>query len=222
MNTDTAPMLTLSHLYGSGGSLIARGLGRRLHWTVWNKEIVRQIASQRRVDEEHVESMDERVDSFLDRMERVMGMGGFEMVDNVLPPLWLSDTELAHLTRSLIEEVAKDGHTIIVGRGGQCILAERSQVLHVFIFAPLAARVEQVMRVEGLTCAEAEGRIAVMDRLRAEYVRAFYHADWRDPSHYHLLIDSGMWGETGTANLIAQALQQRSGKWGARPHADRR
>jgi hypothetical protein len=53
MNTDTAPMLTLSHLYGSGGSLIARDLGRRLHWTVWDKEIVRQIASQRLMDEAH-------------------------------------------------------------------------------------------------------------------------------------------------------------------------
>jgi cytidylate kinase len=46
-----------------------------------------------------------------------------------------------------------------------------------------------------------------MDRLRTDYVHTFYHADWRDPSRYHLLIDSGVWGEEGTADLIAWALE---------------
>lgn len=36
-------MLTLSHQYGSGGSLIAQELGRRLQWTVWDKETLRHI-----------------------------------------------------------------------------------------------------------------------------------------------------------------------------------
>ncbi len=34
MSTAQAPMLTLSHQYGSGGSQIARGLGDRLQWSV--------------------------------------------------------------------------------------------------------------------------------------------------------------------------------------------
>jgi cytidylate kinase len=111
------------------------------------------------------------------------------------------------MTRMIIEEVAKEGHAIIVGRGGQCILAGRPDVLHVFVFAPPAVREERVTQIEGLTHAEAERRIAGMDRLRADYVRTFYHADWRDPSHYHLLIDSGVWGEEGSADLIVQALE---------------
>ncbi len=44
--TTWATILTLSHQYGSGGSLIARDLGRRLNWAVWDKEIVRTIAAQ--------------------------------------------------------------------------------------------------------------------------------------------------------------------------------
>ena len=54
-------ILTLSHSYGSGGSLIARTVGRRLNWTVWEKEIVRQIASQYQVSEDYIEAKDERV-----------------------------------------------------------------------------------------------------------------------------------------------------------------
>ena len=35
-----------------------------------------------------------------------------------------------------------------------------------------------------------------------------YHADWRDPTHYNLLIDSGVWGEEGAADLVTWALKQ--------------
>jgi cytidylate kinase len=80
--------------------------------------------------------------------------------------------------------------------------------LHVFIFAPLAVRIERVMQAESLTHAAAEARVTGMDRLRADYVRTFYHADWLNPTHYHLLIDSGEWGEEGTTELIIQALEQ--------------
>ncbi len=204
----TKSLLTLSHQYGSGGSRIARDLGQRLQWSVWEKEIVRRIASQYKVSEEYVEAKDERVDSFIERMVGLFGMGGFESAYEIPPPLWLTDAQLVRMTRTIIEEVAREGRAIVVGRAGNRILAGRSEALHVFIFAPLAIRIERVMQAEGLARAAAEQRITGMDRLRSDYVHAFYHADWRDPSHYHLLVDSGVWGEEGTTDLIAWALKQ--------------
>ena len=64
----SADVLTISHQYGSGGSRVARALGQRLGWSVWEKEIVRKIASQYKVSEEYIEAKDERVDSFIERM----------------------------------------------------------------------------------------------------------------------------------------------------------
>ncbi len=209
MNSAAKSMLTLSHQYGSSGSRIARDLGHRLNWSVWEKEIVRQIASQYKVSEEYVDAKDERVDSFIERMVGLFGMGGFESTYEIPPPLWLTDAQLVRMTKSIIEDVAKKGQAIIVGRGGNHILAGWSGVLHVFLFAPLAVRVERVMQTEGLSHTEAERRIAGMDRLRTDYVHTFYHADWRDPGRYNLLIDSGVWGEEGTADLIVWALKHR-------------
>lgn len=208
MNTAAKSMLTISHQYGSGGSRIARALGRRLHWTVWEKEIVRKIASQYKVSEEYVDSKDERVDSFIERMVGLFGMGGFESAYEIPPPLWLTDAQLMRMTRAIIEDVAKEGRAIIVGRGGNHILAGQPGVLHVFVFASLPVRIERVMQTEGLTRAAAEARITGMDRLRADYVRTFYHADWLNPTHYHLLVDSGVWGEEGTTDLIAWVLER--------------
>jgi cytidylate kinase len=207
MNPSAKSMLTISYPYGSGGERIVRDLSNRLHWTVWDKEIVRKIATQYKVTEEYVEAKDERVDSIIERMVGLFGMGGFESAYEIPPPLWLNDAQLVRMTRTIIEDVAKEGRAIIVNRGGNHILAGRPNTLHVFVFAPLAVRIERVMRSERLTRAAAEHRIAGIDRIRADYWHTFYHADWRNPSHYHLLIDSGIWGEEGTADLIAWALE---------------
>ena len=210
MGTTTRSILTISHQYGSGGSRIARDLGQRLQWTVWEKEIIRQIATQYKVSEEYIEAKDERVDSFIERMVGLFGMGGFESAYEVPPPLWLTDAQLVRMTRGIIEDVAKEGRAIIIGRAGNLILADNPRALHVFILAPLSVRIERVMETEKLTRAAAEQRIAGMDKIRTDYVRTFYHSDWRDPGQYHLVVDSGVWGESGTTDLIAGALERIS------------
>jgi cytidylate kinase len=203
----TRSVLTISHQYGSGGSRIARELGRRLGWSVWEKEIVRKIASQYKVAEEYVEAKDERVDSFIERMVGLFGMGGFESTYEIPPPLWLTDAQLARMTRTIMEEVATDGNAIIVGRGGNLVLANYPRALHVFLWSPLELRISRVMQAESLSHHDAERRIAGMDKLRTDYVHTFYHTSWNDLTHYHLVIDSGVWGEDGTTDLLAWALE---------------
>jgi CMP/dCMP kinase len=200
-------MLTISHQYGSGGSQIARDLGGRLQWPVWEKEIVRKIATEYQLAETDVDAKDERVASFIEKLVDLLGLGGFATAYSILPPRGLDDAQLLHMTRTIVEDIAQEGRAIVVGRGGNYILATRPKTLHVFIFAPLEARIQRVIEMEKLTRSEAERRIAGMDRLRTDYVRTFYHADWRDPTHYHLTLDSAMWGERGTADLILSAIE---------------
>ena len=207
MSTSDTFMLTIAHQYGSGGSLIARDLGGRLRWSVWDKEIVHKIATEYQLAETDVEAKDERVASFIERLVEVLGIGGFATAYSFLPPRGLDDAQLLRITRTIVEDIAQEGRAIIVGRGGNHILAKRPRTLHVFISAPPEARVQRVIQMEKLTRSEAERRIAGMDRLRTDYVRTFYHADWRDSTHYHLTVDSAVWGERGTADLILWALE---------------
>jgi len=200
-------MLTISHQYGSGGSQIARALGDHLQWPVWDKEIVRKIAESYELAETDVEDKDERVASFMEKVVEVLGIGGFATAYSMRPPR-MDDARLRHMTRTIVEDIARTGRAIIVGRGGNHVLAKRPRTLHVFIVAPLEARVQRVMQVEKVTRADAERRIAGMDRLRTDYVRAFYHADWRDPTHYNLTVDSAVWGDGTTAELILTALER--------------
>lgn len=207
MTTSDTHMLTISHQYGSGGTQIARDLGARLQWSVWDKEIVRKMATEYQLAETDVEAKDERAASFIEKLVEVLGMGGFATAYSILPPR-VDDARLLHMTRTIVEDIAREGRAIIVGRGGNHILARRPRTLHVFIFAPLEARVQRVIRMEKLTRSDAERRVTGMDRIRTDYVRSFYHADWRDPTHYNLTVDSAVWGEGATADLILSALER--------------
>ena len=73
---------------------------------MWEKEIVRQIASEYKVSEEYVDAKDERVDSFIERMVGLFGMGGFESAYEIPPPLWLTDAQLAEWKKSAEPVVA--------------------------------------------------------------------------------------------------------------------
>src|ERR1044071_5470939 len=86
MSTATAPMLTISHQYGSGGSQVARDLGERLGWSVWDKEFVRRMAAEYGLPQTDVEAKDERAASFMDKLVEILGMGGFASAYCMLPP----------------------------------------------------------------------------------------------------------------------------------------
>ena len=151
---------------------------------------------------------DERVDSFIERMVGLFGLGGFESAYDIPPPLWLNDAQLVRMTKTIVEEVAQRGSAILVGRGGNRILEQHPKALHVFLHAPLEARIARVVRGRGTgPGTRPRQRIAGMDKIRADYVHTFYHGDWRDPNHYTLLLDSSRWGDEGTTDLILWALE---------------
>src|SRR6266540_6911017 len=117
MSTADALMLTISHQYGSGGSLIARDLGDRLRWSVWDKEIVHKIATEYQLAEKDVEAKDERAASFIERLVELLGLGGFATAYSLLPQRGLADAQIVRIKRTIVEDIAQKGRRIFVGRG---------------------------------------------------------------------------------------------------------
>jgi hypothetical protein len=76
---------------------------------------------------------------------------------------------------------------VILGRGSQCVLQDRSDVFHVFIYAPSAGRVED----------------RAVDERRARYIRVNFGQEWRNPHLYDLMIDSQLGEERVVATILA-------------------
>jgi cytidylate kinase len=111
---------------------------------------------------------------------------------------------MAALAQTMIEEAYQRGNCVIVGRGAQCVLRDRRDVLHVFIHAPWAERVTRIrQRLPGQ--AGIDELIRSTDRQRANYIRTYFGCNWMDPHLYHLMICSGL-GEDLVESTIIEAL----------------
>src|SRR4029079_15606846 len=82
-----------------------------------------------------------------------------------------TEERIVAVTRRVIDETLQTGAAVFVGRGAQCLLAERSDALHVFCFAPRAALRKYAMEKFHVDAAEAERRVAEMNRQREQYVK---------------------------------------------------
>ncbi|HUI54103.1 MAG TPA: cytidylate kinase-like family protein [Bryobacteraceae bacterium] len=198
-------VLTVAREYGSGGAMIARKIAESLRWELLDKTLITEIARATRMESELVGRFDERVDSWLHRVSRRgLWHGAFDGVAAVAGDEFLDAETVAEVTRRVIGAAYERGNCVIVGRGAQCVLQDRADAFHVFIYAPWRqriARIQQRMPAE----TDVEGVIRSIDRERAEYIRLHFGCNWSDPHLYHMLIDSEL-GEDEVASIIVEGL----------------
>jgi cytidylate kinase len=122
----------------------------------------------------------------------------------VAQPDFFDAETMATLAQNMIQEAHRQGNSVIVGRGAQCVLQGRKDAFHVFIYAPWAEKVARVrQRLPGKT--DIEELIRAMDRQRADHIRTYFGCNWKDPHLYHLMISSGL-GEDLVESTIIEAL----------------
>lgn len=197
-------VLTISREYGSGGAAIGRGIAQRIGWKVLDKAFIDNIARAAQVDPRLARRLDESTDSWYARLRRGLWRGAFEAVAPVRQADFFDAETMAALARNMIEEAWQQGNHVIIGRGGQCVLHNRKDVLHIFIYAPWDERIACVqqrlpdeMNIEDL--------IRSIDRRRTDYIRANYGCDRMDPHLYQLMINSAL-GQDSVISLILKLL----------------
>ncbi|HOT93310.1 MAG TPA: cytidylate kinase-like family protein [Anaerolineae bacterium] len=112
------------------------------------------------------------------------------------------------LVKRVILEYAQMGNVIIVGRGGQVVLKDFANVLHVRIHAPEELRILRLAERLGIDQKEAERQVRQSDKERARYMKHFYDVKWDDPDFYHLIVNTGKLSVDLATQLICDAAQR--------------
>jgi cytidylate kinase len=120
----------------------------------------------------------------------------------------LDKLEFGNLIQGVILGAYDRGNMVIVGRGGQALLADKPDVLHVRLVAPLAERINRVQQQHSCTAAQARELIAERDRGMAKYLGEMFKVQPDDPQWYHLMINLGKWSLEEAAQLIVKAVEQ--------------
>jgi cytidylate kinase len=209
-------VITVSRQLGSNGSYMATEAAEELGFHYLDREILQRAAEEAgHPDEGMVEALSrqERVPGFLERL--LDSFGRYSSVP-MTPSASLREgrayvevldammaTEMANsqrremaaanygdLVRDVILNLAETGDVIIAGRGGQAILRNRRNALHVRVFASPETRIRNLMARQGILRDETESSILESDRDRARYLQHYHGVNVENALLYHLMINS--------------------------------
>jgi len=181
--------VTISRQLGSLGTQVGHRVGDRLGYRVVWREIINEAARQAGVHEVALAAIDD--------------LGLLK-----LRPSFSARRAYRGALQKIMEELAAEGNVVIIGRAGQVILGDRSDVLHVRVIAPAELRIERVALRHHIPLQAARLQVEASDRSRRDYLRRDYHVDWNNPELYHLTVNTRRLTVEAVAELVCHAMNE--------------
>jgi cytidylate kinase len=172
-----------------------------LGWKLWDHALTEEIAKLANVECAAVERCEERADSTFRRLVNTFLRGSYESHMSAPGKEPFNTDRFVDVGQQVMENVAKAGNCVIVGRGAPYFLREWSDAFHVFLYAPFPEKVRR-LKLLGKTEQQAEELLENIDRERIEFVKRYFDADWPTRSLYHMMINTSI----GNENVISIIL----------------
>ena len=183
-------LVAISASYGAGGSHIGPAVAGRLGVPFLDRAIPVAVAATLDVPVDDAAAFDDRgPESWLHRLLR--GFIGSDVgAPTPMPAQSFVPEDFVRATEAVLRRQAETGEGVILGRASVVVLRDHPSVLRVRLDGPPERRVKQAARLGDIDEQASERTLRRLDRTHAEYARRFYGADLRDPSLYHLVLDS--------------------------------
>jgi cytidylate kinase len=179
-------VITLSRELGSGGEDVAVALAERLGLRLVGREIINRAAQDAGAGEVALAELDE------------LGLLG-------LKPSRTSLQRYREKIVAIIEAQASEGNVLLVGRGGQVVLGQRRDVLHVRITAPADKRCATVKERCKVSAEAASARIAASDAARVGFHKRHFGVRWDDQFLYDLILNMARLTVPAAVEIVAAA-----------------
>ena len=196
-------VITVGRQYGSGGREIGTKLAERFGITYYDDLLLKKAAEESGLCEELFHSFDERPKSFL----YSIALDPYSFSMSHINSRGSIEQQVYLATYDTIKKLADEGPCVLIGRCADYALKDRTDVLNLFITAPLENRIERVAMRNGISPAEAKERIRKTDKSRAAYYNFYSAKEWGDAKSYDLCIDSSLLGIEGTVELLTELLR---------------
>jgi cytidylate kinase len=198
-------IVTIEREYGCGGGEIAQQLAAELGWKLWDQSLTEEIAKLAECPKAVVEVREERTDPLYYRLFKSFLRGSYEGSLNAHKLKVVDSESIAKITQRVVENVAKTGNSVIVGRGSQHFLRNNPDTLRVFLYAPREAKVRRLL-ARGKSENEAEQLVDSVDRERADFIDKYFRVEWPNRAVYHAMINTAI-GDKAVVHLILDVME---------------
>ncbi|MDA0366216.1 MAG: cytidylate kinase-like family protein [Chloroflexi bacterium] len=224
-------IVTLTGHLGSMGTIAVR-VARELDYALADRELMTEAAAALGWSEDEVAAFDERTSGLGSRLTRMLRAfverAGMTNVDPMMSPGALEavlgrtygetaiadmrpdDRQYIETLRSVIGELATRGSVVIVGRGGQSLLADHDNAVHARVVCNQDERIRRVAERDQMSVEDAGTRIRDSDTQREAWHQKYFGIDYRSPYLYHLVVNSGKVSDALAAELIVALARKKS------------
>ena len=202
-------IITIEREYGSGGGEIAQLVAARLGWKLWDQQLTEEIARLAHCPKSVVEVREERTDPLYYRLFKSFLRGSYEGSQNAHKLNVVDSETILKITEAVVEHAAKKGNSVIVGRGSQHFLRERSDTLRVFLYAPRENKVRRLL-ARGKSEKEAEQLVDSVDRDRTDFIDKYFNVEWPNRAIYHLMLNTAV-GDQTVVQMIVDLMKAVDG-----------
>jgi cytidylate kinase len=197
--------IAVSREAGARGGTIARRVGRKLGWQVYDQELLEYMAQEAIVSQ-----------GVLDAPPAAPADWVEARLQQLLRDKALSEhPSIVNLARVVLA-LGAQGQVVLLGRGAGCILP-RETTLSVRFIAPLRERIAYMSQWMRLPVEEATERVRQNDERRREFVANNFHRDANEVHQYDMILNSSLLGEDVCAELIVQAARARAAQLALAP-----
>ncbi len=196
------PCLTISREYGCQAYKLAEAIYQRFgehapkneEWTMLDRYLIEKIASESGYSKSELNYMTQSNPTIQSVLANLTGPGS------------ANPSKVFTSTKETIRYFARTGNCIIIGRGGACLTQGFPNVIHVRLVAPMAFKIDHIMKSMDLPREQAKALIIARQDERNAFIKHFTNMDNSDPSLYHLVIDN----EKSSIEEIAEMLYTRT------------
>ncbi len=178
-------IITISRQFGSGGRELGKRLADLLGYDYYDKEILEEIAKNKKLDKDYVEKSLSSV--YLKNIPISFGR-------TMMPVYSNASTDLMVEERRIIEQIATQGKDfVIVGRNADVIL-EEYKPFNIFVCATMDARIDRclshIREGESSDRKAMEKAIKKIDKARIRTRTIVTEREWGDATSYHAVINT--------------------------------
>lgn len=207
--TNDGPVITISRMTGCDARQVAENVVDNLNrkagtnkWKWVDKDIIYAIAKELNTDTQRVENFYKGIE-LSNMSEMIMAFsGGF-----------VSDLRVKKAIKDVVLSMCKEGHIVLVGRGGVSIAREIQDSLHVRIIAPFYWRVENVMKKKEMDIEAAEEYVVDTDEKRHNLITTFLEKKSINIDYlFDATINRQYFSITEIADLITLMYEKKVGR----------
>jgi cytidylate kinase len=201
------PLITLSREYGCPSKKLVQLIYEKIKnlygtsacpWKVVSKEILNEAAQKVGLDPSRLAYVFKDVEkTFMD-----------EVVESMTTRYYVSDRRIKKAIVEVMNQIALQGHVIIVGRGGVAIAQNMTNALHIRLFASVDWRINELMERKSLSEKEARAQITDLDAKRWKLIHEFGLPNANDHS-FDLLLNCEKLSLAQMADAILSLMRSK-------------